>query len=328
MRRITNFCYKSTARRINRATINKKFMAKQKTFLPILALVMASILWGINAPVVKVGLESIPVTVFISTKFLIISLLLLPLALKTWKPIKRKELGIIVISSVVSFTGGALALNLGLHYAPSINSAVIGLLGPLLLCVLSVEFLKERISLKTFIGILIALAGSAIIIGKPWEVTFSGQTVLLGNVLLLVAVLADVLATIIAKPVLKKMSSYQATFLYILPGVLPLAGLAFTQLHGWSVHDVTRSGWYALTYGIVGMFMANLFFIYGLKHKKAHSIGVYQYLQSVSVVVASWVILAERPSLKFAVGAALVVVGAYWAESKPPRKPLLRYFNR
>ena len=303
-------------------------MAKQKTFLPVLALVMSSILWGINAPVVKVGLESIPATIFISVKFLIIALLLLPFALKTWKPIKRRELGVMTIASVISFTGGALTLNLGLHDAPSINSAVIGLLGPLLLCLLSVEFLKERMSLKTFIGVMIAFAGSAIIIGKPWEVSLTGQTVLLGNVLILASVLFDVIATVIAKPVVSKMSSYQATFLYILPGVLPLAALSFTQLHGWSIHDVTRSGWYAMLYGIVGMFMANLFFVYGLQYKKAYSIGIYQYLQSVSIVVASWLILAERPSLKFAVGAVLVVVGAYWAESKSPRKWLLHHFNR
>ena len=303
-------------------------MSKQKTFLPVLALVMSSILWGINAPVVKVGLESIPATIFISVKFLIIALLLLPFALKTWKPIKRRELGVMTIASVISFTGGALALNLGLHDAPSINSAVIGLLGPLLLCLLSVEFLKERMSLKTFVGVLIAFAGSAIIIGKPWEVSLTGQTVLLGNVLILASVLFDVIATVIAKPVVSKMSSYQATFLYILPGVLPLAALSFTQLHGWSIHDVTRSGWYAMLYGIVGMLMANLFFVYGLQYKKAHSIGIYQYLQSVSIVVASWLILAERPSLKFAVGAVLVVVGAYWAESKFPRKRLLHHFNR
>jgi O-acetylserine/cysteine efflux transporter len=303
-------------------------MSKQKTFLPVLALVMSSILWGINAPVVKVGLESIPATIFISVKFLIIALLLLPFALKTWKPIKRRELGVMTIASVISFTGGALALNLGLHDAPSINSAVIGLLGPLLLCLLSVEFLKERMSLKTFIGVLIAFAGSAIIIGKPWEASLTGQTVLLGNVLILASVLFDVIATVIAKPVVSKMSSYQATFLYILPGVLPLAALSFTQLHGWSIHDVTRSGWYAMLYGIVGMLMANLFFVYGLQYKKAYSIGIYQYLQSVSIVVASWLILAERPSLKFAVGAVLVVVGAYWAESKSPRKWLLHHFNR
>jgi O-acetylserine/cysteine efflux transporter len=303
-------------------------MAKQKTFLPVLALVMASILWGINAPVVKLGLESIPATIFISVKFLIISLFLLPFAIKTWKPIKQKELGVMIISSVISFTGGALALNIGLHDAPSINSAVIGLLGPLLLCVLSVEFLKERMSLKTFIGVLIAFAGSAIIIGRPWEVALNGQTVLLGNVLILVSVLADVIATVIAKPVLNKMSSYQATFLYILPGVLPLAALSFTQLNNWSINDVTRDGWYALIYGIVGMLLANLFFIYALKYKKAHSIGIYQYLQSVSIVIASWFILGEHPSVKFAVGAVLVVVGVYWAEAKSPRKILLRHFNR
>jgi drug/metabolite transporter (DMT)-like permease len=159
-------------------------------------------------------------------------------------------------------------------------------------------------------------------------VSVKGQTALLGNVFLFVSVLFDVIATVIAKPVLNKVSTYQATFLFIFPGVVPLALASLTQLKGWSIHDITSGGYFALLYGIVGMLLANLFFIYGLRYKKAHSIGLYQYLQSISIVIASWFILAERPSLKFIVGAVLVAVGFYWSEIRTPKKIFLYRLNK
>ncbi|HEY8108488.1 MAG TPA: DMT family transporter, partial [Patescibacteria group bacterium] len=177
--------------------------------LPILALVAASLLWGVNVPMVKLGLETFPLTLFMATKFLAASLILLPFAIRTWKPLKRKEFGLLALSSLIYITFATLALNVGLTYAPSINSGVITLLGPLLLGILSVKFLKEHMNAKTFIGILLAFVGAMIIVGKPWEVSLTGQATLLGNTLFLLAVLGSVVGTLIAKPVLKKTSSYQ-----------------------------------------------------------------------------------------------------------------------
>ena len=295
-------------------------MLKQKTLLPVIALVVANILWGINVPFVKLGLRSIPLPIFMVAKFLTASLIFLPFALRTWKPLKRTELGLMVVSSLFFITCSGVALNLGLKYAPSINSAVISLLGPLLLCVLSVQFLKEKMGLKAIAGVILAFAGSAIIIGKPWEVSLSGSTVLLGNVLFFVFMLGGVISTLIAKPILSKISTYQATFLLLFAGTLPIVPFALLQLRDWNVHSITTGGYTALIYGIVALPLANFFFFYGLKHKKAHDVGILEYIEPVAVIIAAWFILAERPSLKFALGAGLTFLGIYLAEVRLPRK--------
>jgi len=300
-------------------------MAKQKRLLPILALILANILWGINIPLIKLGLRTIPVTIFIAVKFLAASLILLPLALKTWKPLRKKELGLMILSSLFCITIAAIALNIGLKYAPSINAGMINLLAPLLLGILSVEFLKEHMSLKTFGGALLALAGALVIIGKPWEVNLSGQSVLLGNVLFLLSMLSGVISSLIVKPILKKMSAYQATFLYLLAGTLPIVPWAATQLRGWSIHDVSRGGYVALIYGIIAITLANLLFIYGLKYKMAHTVGIFQYIEPVVIIIAAWFILDEHPSPKFAVGAVLVFLGIYLAEAHRAPKLLKRW---
>lgn len=293
-------------------------MTKQKRhyWLPVLALIMANVLWGINFPMIKLGVRTIPVIIFIATRFFISSMLLLPFALKEWRPLKGKYLYMMVLASIMWIPFTAVTLNTGLQYAPSINAGVIDLLGPLLLCLLSVEFLKERMSLKAFVGVLISFLGAAIIIGKPWEVSLSGHSVLLGNVLMFASMLGSVISTLLAKPALKKMGSYQGAFMFLFPGVLAVIPFALFDLKGWSIHNVSTTSYVALIYSITAITLANLLFIYGLKRETASSTGIFTYLESVSLFIAAWFLLGEKPSPKFAVGAALVFAGVYLAEVK------------
>lgn len=92
----------------------KMLMLKQKLLLPVAALLIANILWGINSTLIKLGLETIPVPMFISIKFLTASLILLPFAVKTWKPLTKKNFLLLMLSSVLYITVSALALNIGL----------------------------------------------------------------------------------------------------------------------------------------------------------------------------------------------------------------------
>src|ERR1035438_9980790 len=100
-------------------------MTKQKTSLIILSLAFAEVLWGLNTVFIKMGLQSIPVTIFIAIRFLIASLILLPFAIKYWKPITRKELLLLTIASVFTVSLNALALNIGLTKTTAINASII-----------------------------------------------------------------------------------------------------------------------------------------------------------------------------------------------------------
>lgn len=295
-------------------------MSKQKSALPVLALIFAYLLWGLNVPVIKVGIATIPMVVFMVIRFMTASLILLPFAIRTWKPLKRPMLSRMIISSILWIVLTALTLNLGLLYAPSMNAGVINLLGPMILCILSVEFLKERMSFKTLVGVIVAFMGAAVIIGKPWEVSLTGQSVLLGNTLYLASMLGGVISALVAKPILNKMSSYQAAFMYLFPGALCLIPIAITELDGWDTSKISTSSYAALTYSIIAITLANFFFMYGLKYKKANEIGVFQYLESVALFAGAWFLLDERPTTKFAVGAVLVFLGIYLAEVRLPKK--------
>lgn len=286
-------------------------MKNKKIILPILALVIANALWGVNTVLIKIGLETIPPAIFMSIRFLTASLVILPFAIVTWKPLKRRDLLLFVLSSVFAITLSAFALNIGLTKTSAFNASIIWSMAPIIMFVLSAQVLKEKMRLSTLIGILIALAGSIIIIGRP-EATDANT--LIGNLFIVVSIFCAAIGTIICKPLMKKVSDSQATFMSLFPGIVPVAMYALTQLPTWDMANVSSRSITGLVWSTVAIVIANYLFYFALRHKRAQETGMYQYIDPAVTIVAAWFILNERPSPGFIFGAALVFTGIYLAE--------------
>jgi O-acetylserine/cysteine efflux transporter len=289
--------------------------AKQKRLLPILALILANVLWGISTPLIKIGLQSIPVPVFIATRFFFAALLLMPLARSVWRPLKGSQLLVLALAAILDITLSVPAVNLGLTKTTASNTGIIWLLMPVFLFLLSVAFLKEKLQLKTFIGIMLALAGSLVIIGKPWD--SGSMTSLTGNLLVLLAVFLNALAVIIIKPLTKLFHHWQITFMYYLIGVIPLMIYASTRLSSWQISKITTHSWLALLACILTSTASNPLFYFALRSKTVQNVSVYQYLDPLTAVVGAWFLLAERPTPLFYLGVVFIVAGVYVVEVRP-----------
>lgn len=286
-------------------------MTKRKYLIPILALSIAEIAWGINTVFIKMGLQSIPPSIFITIRFLLASLIIIPFAFTHWKPLKKKEWFLLLLASIFNITLNALAMNIGLTKTSAINAAVILMLEPIVLFMLSAAYLKEGLNLKTFIGIIVALIGSLIIIGKPGQAGTDHMAAMSGNLLIVIAVFCSVIGILICKPIAKKVGSYQMTFMLTFPGIIPVALYSITQIHTWNVKETSKQSVYGLFGSVVTIIIANFLFYYALRYKKAESIGVYQYLSPIATFVAAWFLLGEYPNGKFIFGTALVFLGVY-----------------
>jgi drug/metabolite transporter (DMT)-like permease len=299
-------------------------MRKQKVILPIVALTVSSVLLGADTVFIKMGVASIPVSIFMTMRFLAASLFLSPPAIRNWKPLTSKGLLLVSLASIFYVSLSSLALYIGLTKTTASNSAIIYLLGPLILLVLSASFLKERLSVRTFVGICIALAGSLIIIGKPWA-GGGNSSELVGNLLMVIAVFCVTISVVICKPLAKQMSIQQLSFLYMFIGILPIAIYAFTQFHGWNIASTTASGWWGLIGSTLSVVLAKPMFFFALKYKKAMDTGVYQYVESIATIVIAWILLTEKPTTGFILGAALVFVGVCLAEYSNITKKRISY---
>jgi drug/metabolite transporter (DMT)-like permease len=289
-------------------------MRNRKYLLPVFALIVANSLWGLSAPLIKIGLESFAVPVFIAIRFSSAAFLLLPFAMRVWRPLRRKQLLTLILAAVLDITLSVAALNVGLTKTTASNAGIIWLLMPIVLFLLSIVILKEKLQLRTLGGILVALAGSLIIIGKPWS--GDAATALAGNLLVLTAVILNALAIVIIKPLTKAFHQYQITFMYYLIGVIPVLIYAGTRLSDWHLASITTRSWTALIVSIMTAVIANAVFYYALRSRTVQSTGVYQYLDPLITVIGAYVLLAERPTSVFFGGAALIALGVYIVESR------------
>jgi drug/metabolite transporter (DMT)-like permease len=299
---------------------------KKQSIWPIAALVGASILWGLNPPLIKVGLETVPVPIHISIKFMMAALILLPLAIKRWKPLSFKDMCLLITSSIIFNSMASTALSLGLTRTTSINAGIFALLAPLMLFAFSVAFLKEKMRMGALIGTLVALAGSLIIVGLPWVSIHPADTS--GILLILLSDCCWAIGTLLFKPLIKKTSAYQAVFSTFFFGTIPVALFALTRLDTWDMQATSQASIMAMSCSLVAIIGANFLFFYGLRHKAVQTIGLYDYIQPIVTIIAAWFILSERPSLNFALGASLVFLGLYISEFVGISKKSLRYAPR
>ncbi len=290
-------------------------MAKQKYLLPVLALITASVLWGFATSLIKIGLESIPVPIFIATRFFLASMLLLPVALRVWRPMKTSHFLLMVLAAVLDITLSVAAANYGLTMTTASNTGIIFLLMPIVMLVLSIALLKEKLRLRSLVGIFVALVGGLIIIGSPWN--GGDATALAGNLLIVLAVFLNALSFVIIKPLTKSMHHYQIAFMNYFVGILPVMIYAATQLDTWHVSETTTKSWIALGIVILISVFSNPLFYYGLKSKAVQNVGVYQYIDPLVTVIAAWFLLGERPASLFYVGGVLIIAGVYIVEKRP-----------
>ncbi len=71
------------------------------------------------------------------------------------------------------------------------------------------------------------------------------------------------------------------------------------------------------------MLSANILFFYALSKRKVAEISFYYYIQPVVAVAIAWLILNEKLSLAYAMGAVVVLVGIFIAQTKKRTKASL-----
>ena len=62
--------------------------------------------------------------------------------------------------------------------------------------------------------------------------------------------------------------------------------------------------------------------MYGLKHRKAQDVAIFQYIHPIVTAIAAWFILAEAPDKKLVIGGLLIFVGIYLAEFAVPGRSM------
>ncbi|MDC1034260.1 DMT family transporter [Flavobacteriaceae bacterium] len=258
-----------------------------KRYLALIAAFLATSIYGINHTVAK---EVMPIYIgssgFIMLRLLGATLIFWLISLFTPKEkIEKKDFLKILLASILGMCVNMLAFFRGLELSTPINSGIIITLSPVLVLILSYFFLKEKVTVKKIIGILIGFSGAVFLILNSSKTGINAPNIPLGNSFFLLNASAYAGYLIVIKPLTSKYNIFTLMKWLFLIGLVLSTPITFNQFVevNW-----TELPWFAIwrmAYVVIGTtFLTYLFNIYALKTLSPTTVGSFIYLQPIITI--------------------------------------------
>lgn len=260
----------------------------------------------------------IPIFISQSISLIFALIFIFPLA---WKlEGKKDKLKILKKDWLMLFLQGAtgififrICVLLGLRLTSAIESGIIMSTAPALLALFSFLFLKERISKRTKLGIAISLIGIMILNTNGLDQSIEGTwQSLIGNLLILVAVIGEVLFTIF-----RKKQSYHSHSLTTTAFVILFAFLLFIPIGGYqsTQYDWTTFHWLDLLpmfyYGAFCSALGYTCWFSGISKVNVSIAAGFSGVMPITSVLLSVIILKEQITWQHIIGMLLALAGIY-----------------
>jgi len=151
-------------------------------------LIFVMIVWGVNWPIMKVGLQFMAPLPFVAARlfiaFLACSILLL--YLKRFKLPQKQDYPIVLGVGIMQFAAFTLLVTTGLEYVNAGRAALLAYTTPLWVTPAANIFLKEKLSPLKLLGVAIGLCG-ILTLFNPFAFDWNDSNVVKGNALLIIA---------------------------------------------------------------------------------------------------------------------------------------------
>lgn len=276
-------------------------------YLPYVYLTLATFIWGSSFVGLKLAMEHMDWRWVIWGRMAVASVCFLfvikRIATFTYQAGDWKLLLLMVFSEPCLYF---IFEGLALKYTSASQAGVVTAVGPLLISLGAVVFLKERLSPRVWLGFLIAFLGS-VWLSVAADVNHSAPNPLLGNALEFMAIVCAVGYVLSLKKLSERYSTWFLTALQCFAGCffftffLPFAEFPV---------GVPAQAWWAVFYlgGVVSI-GAYGFYNLGVSKTKASLSSVFLNMISVSSVLIAYVVLGERLNGQQWLACGLVMAG-------------------
>ena len=293
-------------------------------------LLIVAAIWGIAGPVIKFTLPSLPPFIFLTYRFFISTIAFLPVLLfkKAKTPSNGKDF---IILTLIALLGSSINLGFlfyGYNYTTALDASLLSATAPIFVVAASMFFLKERVTKKEKIGLLIAFLGTLAIIFQPLaENKILFRENILGNILVVISNIAWIFYVVLSKYGLKHkfdpltMTVY--TFFLGFITLLPLAAIQAGSLSG--LISLIIDSPIQTHLGVLYMALLSgslAYFLYQRAQKtiEASEATLFMYLSPLFAAPLAVLWLGEEITIFYILGAAIVATGVIIAETKRRKK--------
>jgi drug/metabolite transporter (DMT)-like permease len=289
----------------------------------LVSLILIMIVWGSTYVVTKAAVREIPPLTLAVLRYLIATAVLVPIAMargglmRLPRPLPVAPLVWMGLTGIAILTVG---FNYGLVYGSASQGALVYALGPAAVAVAAVAGLGEALSTRRIAGILLSVAGAALVVASG-EVDSAAPRPLLGAFCMLAGVVAWAYYTVIAKRLADADQVVVIAWVSII-GTAMLLPLAAGELLQSPTPRPTLGGWLGTLFlGAVGSAVAYVVYSRVLRELDASLVGTYFTLDPIVGVATAVVFLGEVLRGWQVVGGLIAILGMWLAASSPTSRP-------
>ena len=278
--------------------------------------------WGTTYLAIRVGLETLPPTLFGGLRFLLAGTALLAFVLWRGERLPRRrewfELGLV----------GVLLLGVGNGVVVWAEQWISSGMTALLIStspfwVVGAERLVrggERVGTIVVLGMLMGFAGMALLVGPELFGAQLGARFLLGVVLLQVGCASWSGGSVYAKRHPTKVAPLMGAAVQMLVGGAALTAVG-TMRWEWAFLDFNARSLGAFLYLVVfGSLVAYTAYSYAIQKLPLSLVSTYSYVNPVIAVLLGWVLLGEPLGWRVVMGAGIILCGVAVVKAAPSRR--------
>jgi len=291
---------------------NAAHPARQRVWLAEVALLLMSLVWGVNYSVIKFGTGVVPPLAYNGVRIMIAALALVIIAVIWGGPLppRRDLLALLALGALgngiyqVFFVEGLARTRAG-------EAALVVGASPALMALIGRMRGIERVSRRGVGGIALSMFGVALIVlaraasGAPAR---GGS--LAGDLLVLCGSVCWAVYTILLMPYTSRLSGFWVTALTIVGGSIVLAIVGGADILSVDWTSLPRGAWPAILYsGLGALVVAYMLWYYGVRVIGPTRTALYGNLQPFIALLVAWLTLGEVPTPWQGIGAATIVGG-------------------
>ncbi len=278
-----------------------------------LSLVGMAVIWGVNFSVMKYGTQVMaPVTYnFLRMAIACVILLALAYARPGLRPSKSDRNRLLALGVLGHFVYQMFFLQ-GLSMTRAGTAALVIAASPAAVAIVARLYGHEKLPMRAVWGIVLSISGVMLVVGG--SVSSDGTSHLLGDLLILCAVIIWAFYTTGLVPLAQHVEPAQVAAWTLVGGVVPLAFVAAPSMLRTDWAGISPLTWGAVLYsGILAMVVAYLVWYHGVRAIGPTRTSMFANLQPLVAVLVAWAVLGEVPTVFQGAGAGAVLGGLYLA---------------
>lgn len=297
--------------------MSKNHLSSKRSYAYAL-LLLNTILWGLSPPIIKVALDFVSINQFLLGRYLLASLIFLPIYFLTQKKtgLEIRNLKLVILLALLGTPLTLIPLYEGIKLTSSIEASILTATGPLLIIIGGRIFLKEKITRNEKFGLIIALFGTLVLALGPLISDGAGFKIsLLGNFLILGSNIIWTAFLLLVKKL--KVDASQISLVSYLVAIPVFALLLFLTPSPLNTKYLilNTSALFGIAYmAIAGSIIAFWAYTKGQEYIEAGEAAIFTYLQPLITFPLAYFWLHESISGVGLAACLLIACGVYVSE--------------